>query len=289
MRKKYLVLCLISFTIFSACKKEVYYPGVVIIRANNEFQNGLIRSLDVYEADPDIENLGRAIVFKLEEEKPAFNLYDTVFYKVKCVDGIKIAYDLHPNDLYTGKSKNNNSKKIDKCQKLFTGDSITCPKFPQSIQGDGRIYIFQIRNGNAENIEEFDQSKYATKNQIYRYRNEYAINLHIADTHREGPQHINRHVRTPKFSAQNANALVDNDLYKVMSLLDDAGNELIAFVYDPNNVEAGTNIDYFLYEKDQPDNFDHSKYFYCRDSLGIVDFYALDFYDISTSHDHIIE
>lgn len=97
-------LCLIVVVVLclSACKcdhdfPDKYYPGHVTIRAEDHYPTGMIKFDDVFDHDEELESPSRAIIYRVKdaaEDSTRFDLYDFVYFKIKCESGLQLAIDI---------------------------------------------------------------------------------------------------------------------------------------------------------------------------------------------------
>jgi len=262
---------------------DVYFPGIINIKANNDFPNGMIVGLDAFYLDEDLESLNRAIIYKHDSQN-IFDLGDTVVYKISepCFDdcGILLATDIEKNNFFLGNLNDADNSYFSEVRHLF-GDSIDQKVDFISLNQSYSVgtYIFKIENNVAVEVEEYDLTKYASKKLLYSMKNHYRINLHQSDPHREGPFHIRKHIRRPKTLLGQGN--LPDEVLKVVVMEDDIGNETIYIINDPFNVAIGEANEYYLYYK-RSIRFSNINTFY-PDVNNVEDSKV---YDISTTHDH---
>lgn len=94
---KFILGILLIFILHSCHKSripDVYFPGVVIIKANEDFPNGLIQALDVFSEEEGIEASSRGIIYTYETDQ-VFNLNDTVLFKIKECKNLNILKACH--------------------------------------------------------------------------------------------------------------------------------------------------------------------------------------------------
>ena len=222
---KFIIGIILTVFLFSCGKDkipDVYFPGVVIIKANEDYQNGMIKALDIFSQQEGIEAASRAIIYEFNESDYPLDLYDTVFYKItEC-----------------------------SCSNLLLATN---------------IYRKQ----------EVDSTQIASNEQVYAMKNNYKLNLHLADGHREGPKHKRRHIRPPK-RALPSNFFNYDINYKWVELVDPETIKVdTAIIYHINDVETGSENVYF---------------FSIREGfLPFSNVDSLDVFNVSLTHDHTIE
>ncbi|MDF1698025.1 MAG: hypothetical protein P1U56_19415 [Saprospiraceae bacterium] len=222
---KFIIVIILTVFLFSCGKDkipDVYFPGVVIVKANEDYQNGMIKALDVFSQQEGIEAASRAIIYEFNESANPLDLEDTVFYKInEC-----------------------------RCNNLLLATDIY-------------------------RKEKVDSGRIANNNQIYLMKNNYKINLHLADGHREGPKHKRRHIRPPKKALPSNYDNYDVN-YKWVELVDPETMQIdTAIIYDLNNVDTGRENVYFFSTREGNPPFTN------------ID--ALDVFNVSLTHDHTIE
>lgn len=231
---KFITGFLLIFLFYSCHQSDIpdkYFPGVVIIKANSDYQNGLIQALDVFAKEEGIEASSRAIFYEFNRAESPLDLRDTVIFKIK------------------------------ECKNLNV------------------LMAVDIRKLQHCNLDTFKDptlaSQFASFEQIYAMKSSYLINLHLADNHREGPKHRKRHLIPPKVLVPE---YIFNDLnYKKVETWDPEKFERdTVIIYDPNDVVMGLERAYFLSPREltTPPPYPYD---------------TLEIFNISETHDHIIE
>lgn len=72
---------------------DKFIKGEVIIRAENNYPMGLIKISDVFSNDPYLESPSRAILYHYSELQ-IFDLWDTVYFKIKQDESLYYATDI---------------------------------------------------------------------------------------------------------------------------------------------------------------------------------------------------